>query len=143
MKEEQINSAKIYTDTLSPFTGFGDGVFIISAVKRMRSKAAFLNMPMKDRKCNIELYKNCRTRMLLEECNCVPWEVPGFGVRKFQKTETTFARFFVNLKHLCFCVQELHSYPDLPYAICIGGPPGAKFNDTSHFGPFLRVSIEG
>ena len=25
----------------------------------------------------------------------------------------------------------------------IGGPPGAKFIDTSHFGLFLRVSIEG
>jgi len=25
----------------------------------------------------------------------------------------------------------------------IGGPPGAKSNDMSHFGPFLRVSIEG
>ena len=25
----------------------------------------------------------------------------------------------------------------------IGGPLGAKFNDMSHFGPFLRVSIEG
>ena len=25
----------------------------------------------------------------------------------------------------------------------VGGPPGAKFNDMSHFGPFLRVSIEG
>ena len=24
-----------------------------------------------------------------------------------------------------------------------GGPLGAKFNDTSHFGPFLKVSIEG
>ena len=23
------------------------------------------------------------------------------------------------------------------------GPPGAKFNDMSHFVPFLRVSIEG
>ena len=27
--------------------------------------------------------------------------------------------------------------------IALGGPPGAKFNDMSHFGPFLRVSIEG
>ena len=25
----------------------------------------------------------------------------------------------------------------------IGGPLGAKFNDTTHFGPFLKVSIEG
>ena len=80
MKEEQINSAKIYIDTLSPFTGFGDGVFIISAVKRMRSKAAFLDMPLKDRKCNIESYEDCRTRMLLEACKCAPWEVPGFEV---------------------------------------------------------------
>ena len=30
-----------------------------------------------------------------------------------------------------------------PMRFAIWGPPGAKFNDMSHFGPFLRVSIEG
>ena len=36
---------------------------------------------MKDRKCNIELYEDCRTRKLLKECNCVIWDLPGFQVK--------------------------------------------------------------
>ena len=49
-------------------------------VKRMTAKKDFLKMPLKDRNCEVELYEDCRTRKLLEECNCVPWEVHGFQV---------------------------------------------------------------
>ena len=37
-------------------------------------------MPIKDRHCDVELFQDCRTRSLLEACNCVPWEVSeAFG----------------------------------------------------------------
>ena len=42
-------------------------------------------MSLKDRNCEVELYEDCRTRKLMKECNCVPWEVPGFKVRSFLK----------------------------------------------------------
>ena len=38
-------------------------------------------MPLKDRQCEVESYEDCRTRKLLEECNCVPWEQPGHQVK--------------------------------------------------------------
>ena len=77
----QGSSAKVQIDTLSQYTGFGGGIYKMTDVKRMTVKNDFLKMELKDRNCEVELYEDCRTRKLLEECNCVPWEVPGFEVR--------------------------------------------------------------
>ena len=52
----------------------------MSVVKKMTAKKDFLKMALKDRKCDVESYEDCRTRKLLEECNCVPWEQPGHQV---------------------------------------------------------------
>ena len=80
-RSDRIKSAKVHINTLSPYNGFGEGAFFITVVKRMRSTEDFLNMPSEDRKCSVETYEDCRTRRLLEECNCIPWELPGFEVR--------------------------------------------------------------
>ena len=76
----QGKSAKIQINTLSPYIGFGGGSYMMTDVKRMSPKEDFLKMPLKDRHCEVELLKDCRTRKLFKECNCVPWEVPGFKV---------------------------------------------------------------
>ena len=73
----QRENAKIQINTLSPYVGYGGGAYHMSVVKRMTAKKDFLTMPFKDRNCVVELYEDCRTRKLLEECNCYPWEVPG------------------------------------------------------------------
>ena len=70
--------AKIQISTLSPYIGFGGGIYKMTAVKKMIATEDFLNMPLEDRKCEVELYEDCRTRKLVEECNCVPWEAPGY-----------------------------------------------------------------
>ena len=80
-KSIQGKSAKIQINTLSPYITFGGGSYMMTDVKRMTAKKDFLKMPLKDRNCEVELYDDCRTRKLFEECNCVPWEVPGFQVR--------------------------------------------------------------
>ena len=76
----QGKSAKVHIDTLSSYVGFGGGIYSMTVVKRMKVSDDFLKMLLKDRKCEVELYEDCRTRKLLEECNCVPWEVPGYQV---------------------------------------------------------------
>ena len=73
-------SAKIQINTLSSHIGFGGGIYKMTVVKRMTASDDFLNMPLKDRNCKVELYEDCNTRKLMEECNCVPWETPGFQV---------------------------------------------------------------
>ena len=50
-------------------------------VKRMSAKEDFLKMSLKDRNCEVELYEECKTRKLMEGCNCVPWELPDSQVR--------------------------------------------------------------
>ena len=77
----QGKSAKVHIDTLSSFVGFSGGIYMITDVKRMTAKEDFLKMPLKEKNCEVELYEVCRTKKLLEECNCVPWEVPSYQVR--------------------------------------------------------------
>ena len=74
-------SAKVQINTLSPHVSYGGGVYMMSVVKRMTAKEDFLSMPLKDRNCEVELYEDCKTRKLLEECKCVPWELQGFEVK--------------------------------------------------------------
>ena len=74
-------SAKVHIGTLSPYTHFGGGVYLMTDVKSMTSQDAFLDMPLAQRNCEIESYEDCRTRKLLGECNCVPWELPGYQVK--------------------------------------------------------------
>ena len=80
--DEAVQSlqAKVHVGTLSPYTHFGGGVYTMTAVKRMRAQDAFLEMPPAQRNCKVELYEDCRTRKLLGECNCVPWEMSGYQV---------------------------------------------------------------
>ena len=74
-------SAKVHIGTLSPYTHFGGGIYTMTDVKRMRAKDAFLDMPLAQRNCKVELYEDCRTRKLLEKCNCVLWELPRYQVK--------------------------------------------------------------
>ena len=54
-------------------------------MKRMTAKSDFLKIPLKDRNCEVEVNEDCRTRDLLEECNCAPWEVSGFQVGMYEE----------------------------------------------------------
>ena len=77
-RSHMTSSIKIKIGTLSSNEHFGGGVCTMTDVKRMNVKDDFLKMPLNVRKCGVELYEDCRTRKLLEECSCVPSEVPGY-----------------------------------------------------------------
>ena len=81
--------AKIRINTLSRMMKFGGGSYKMTVVKRMTAKPDFLKMPMTDRDCTVEEYETCRTRKLLEKCDCVPVEVPGYQVGYFEQTNVT------------------------------------------------------
>ena len=74
-------SAKVQINTLSPFVHFGGGIFSMTDVKKMTTKEDFFKLPLKERGCEVDLYEDCRTASLVKECNCIPWELPGFQVR--------------------------------------------------------------
>ena len=78
-------SAKVQINTLSPYTGFGGGIYTMTVVKRISAKEDFLGMSSIDRHCEIETFEECRTRKLIQECNCLPWEVPRYQVDNLQR----------------------------------------------------------
>ena len=82
LEENRESKVKIQIGTLSPFKGFGEGTYKMSDAKRMTAKPDFLKMSFEDRKCEVELYEDCRTRKLLEKCNCVPWKLPSRQVKR-------------------------------------------------------------
>ena len=73
-------SSKIQINTLSPYVRFGGGVFEMTLVKKMTAKLDFLKMTLEEKDCEVDLFEDCRTKKLIKECNCVPWELPGFQV---------------------------------------------------------------
>ena len=75
-----MNEAKIQLDTLSYDVGFGEGVYKMSVVKKMKAKSAFLGLGLKDRKCQVAPFQECQTKALLEDCKCVPLELRGIQV---------------------------------------------------------------
>ena len=77
----QMKEARIQIDTLSSDKEFGEGTYKMSVVKKMTTKSDFLEMPMKDKKCQVELFEECRTWALLGECNCVPLEFRDIQVK--------------------------------------------------------------
>ena len=72
--------SKVQINTLSHYIGFGGGTYKMTAVKRMTATDDFLNMPLEDRHCEVELFNDCRTRELLKWCKCAPSEVHGYQV---------------------------------------------------------------
>ena len=86
----QMKEARIQINTLSSDKEFGEGTYKMSVVKKMTAKSAFFKMPMKDRKCQVEPFEECRTRALLEECNCVPLEFRDIQVKSIIKRISYF-----------------------------------------------------
>ena len=78
-------AVKTRIGTLSYNNHFGGGICKITVVKRMSATTDFLKMPFGDRKCTGESYEDCKTRKLIGECDCVPWEVPGYQVGALHK----------------------------------------------------------
>ena len=73
------SEAKIQINTLSvKMMNFGGGTYKMTDVKRITAKPDFLKMSLKDRKCEVEEYEDCRTRKLLKTCGCAPQELAGY-----------------------------------------------------------------
>ena len=84
------SSAKIQINAMAPFTAYGPGTYMMSSVKRMKATKEFLGMDEDVRYCKEETYEECRTRNLIENCQCVPWELHQ------QHIKVKFGRMFLN-----------------------------------------------
>ena len=79
-QEGAKKAAKIHIHLLTPFEGVGGGHYEMTSVKNVKGTKDFLNMPVVDRQCSHERREECETRMINEECKCVPWELQSIQV---------------------------------------------------------------
>ena len=68
----------------------------MTLVKKMTTKEDFFKLPLKERGCEADLYEDCRTASLVKECNCVPWELPGFQVEDIHRFIESLFRIWRN-----------------------------------------------
>ena len=72
-----MNIARIFLNTLFPFTDYRNGSYAMSSLKKMTATKAFLGMSVSDKKCQVETLEECKTRKFLEkiqkECRCTQW----------------------------------------------------------------------
>ena len=90
-------SAKIQINAMSPTTEYGHGTYKMTSVKRMRATSDFLGMDQGTRNCELETYEECRTRHLMEICNCVPWELKQQRIKVRPKFFIQFVIFRMGL----------------------------------------------
>ena len=75
-------SARVYLQTLSGFSSFGEGDYAMSALTKMTGRKSFLEFPDSLKKCQIESMDKCRISEYFEtvqdQCGCVPWSLIDF-----------------------------------------------------------------
>ena len=71
------NAVRIYLNTLTSFSDFRAGRYVMTGLKKMTGTPEFLKLDDQDRKCQIEPMEECFNKALIEEvkkeCGCVPW----------------------------------------------------------------------
>ena len=73
------NSAEIYIPTLTPFSGFRPGRYVMTSVKKMTGTDAFLDFPDEVKECqnmNLELCQSSNVlQKAIAKCDCIPWAI--------------------------------------------------------------------
>ena len=77
-----------------PVTKYGKGSYQMTSVKKMVATNHFLGLSSKIRNCEIESYDECRTKNLLAECECVPWELQNMRVFHKNLKKNPFVQIF-------------------------------------------------
>ena len=95
---DEKTSAKVYVQTLSGFSSFGEGDYAVSALKKMKGTQSFLDFPNDVKKCQIESRDNCRILEFFEsvqdQCGCVPWELMYFTPVRHRVTASFIYHIF-------------------------------------------------
>ena len=72
-------SFKIYIHTLTGFSSYKAGSYVMSDLKKITGTDSFLALPEETKSCQVETFKECQTQKyvedILEKCDCVPWSL--------------------------------------------------------------------
>ena len=73
------SSAMIYIHTMTPYTAYGSGEYVLTALKKMTGTNSFLKMAKYERQCENEIFEDCERHFFetesQERCNCLPWSL--------------------------------------------------------------------
>jgi hypothetical protein len=79
-------SAKIHIHTISPFDAYGEGNFRMTALKKMTGTDKFLKLTKEEKKCQNEMFEECKVLSFInsieQNCGCVPWSLVQVWPRK-------------------------------------------------------------
>ena len=74
---KEMDSVRMYLNTLSPFSAYSSGEYIMTVLKKTTGTENFLNLPDEERRCQLETFEQCQSKRYFEEvqksCGCVPW----------------------------------------------------------------------
>ena len=71
--------AQIYIDTLEPYTGYGNGRFIVSSVKQIYGTEQYYRGAVQRNTCQIEesiseCFEREYSTRIVQECQCIPFD---------------------------------------------------------------------
>ena len=73
------NTVEIYLPTLSPYSAHEPGSYKMTSLKKMTGTDNFLKMSETTKKCQNEVFEDCKTRYLTANghkvCGCLPWSL--------------------------------------------------------------------
>ena len=77
--KEEYGSISLSIHTLAHFSDHREGSYMMTSLKKMTGTKNFLNLPEKQKKCQIQRFEECQTEKFLErvqkECGCKPWRI--------------------------------------------------------------------
>ena len=116
-ESDDMTSAQIYIPTLSPYTGYGSGSYIMTSLKQMTGTPAFLNLPpmSQNKQCDTVKYEECMLDLLLKTgkryLGCVPFGWTSAINHQVEKIYYDCKTLFVFSQELPFCTPpQLEQY---------------------------------
>ena len=78
--------ARVYLNTLSSFTDYRNGSYLMSDLKKMTGTKDFLKLSSESKNCQLKTLEDCQTQRYVEEvqnqCGCLPWAIRSAVQRK-------------------------------------------------------------
>ena len=73
-------TAKIYIETLEPYTGYGAGRYVLNSVKEITGTEQYYNLAQKRKMCQIkesvsECFERKFSSQISQVCNCAPFQL--------------------------------------------------------------------
>ena len=99
--KEKMNTIEIYLPTLAPYSAHKPGSYKMTSLKKMTGTENFLKMSETTKKCQNEVFEDCKTRFLTANsqkvCGCLPWALTTAVTKVEKYNVVSFFLFLFNI----------------------------------------------